>query len=84
MVENYNLWTIVEDDKEPNSSKEMIHSPLSHLKKNYENIKSPIFLNGVSKLYQFYNGRLSYKQIKDFLKTVDTYTPPQAIKNLEI
>ena len=74
MVENYKLWTIVEDDKEPNSSKEMIHSPLSHLKKNYENIKSPIFLNGVSKLYQFYNGRLSYKQIKDFLKTVDTYT----------
>ena len=83
MVENYKLWTIVEDDKEPNSSKEMIHSPLSHLKKNYENIKSPIFLNGVSKLYQFYNGRLSYKQIKDFLKTVDTYTLHKSSRTLK-
>ena len=83
MVENYKLWTIVEDDKEPNSSKEMIHSPLSHLKKNYENIKSPIFLNGVSKLYQFYNGRLSYKQIKDFLKTVDSYTLHKSSRTLK-
>ena len=83
MVENYKLWTIVEDDKEPNSSKEMIHSPLSHLKKNYENIKSTIFLNGVSKLYQFYNGRLSYKQIKDFLKTVDKYTLHKSSRTLK-
>ena len=44
MVENYKLWTIVEDDKEPNSSKEMIHSPLSHLKKNMKSSRAQYFL----------------------------------------
>ena len=48
--------------------------PLHHLEKNYENIKSPIAFSGVRKVYNYYGGRLSQKDIKDYLSGINSYT----------
>ena len=38
------------------------------------NVKSPIAFSGVTNLYRFYGGLLSHKKIKNYLKTIDSYT----------
>ena len=44
-----------------------------HLKNNYRKLGSPVALSGPLKLYKFYNGLLTIKQIKQYLSSVDTY-----------
>ena len=72
---DYDLWTVVTPEGGDKSYENLnIENPLLHLKQNYQNIKSPIGFSGITNIYRYYGGQLSYKQIKDFLAGVDTYT----------
>ena len=44
------------------------------LKKNYGNINHPVAFSGISKIYDLFQGILSYEDISKFLSTVDTYS----------
>ena len=71
----YGLWTRISPKYSRDiSQKRDKHDALQDLKKNYENIKSPIAYTGISNIYRYYDGILSQKAIKDFLATVDTYS----------
>ena len=73
--QNYNLWTEIFKHKQSNLyHNDPISNPLSHLKNNYLNVKSPVGFSGISNIYKFYGGKLTYNQIKNFLKTVDSYS----------
>ena len=48
--------------------------PIDYLKKNYTNPASPVAFAGISKIYSFFEGELSRKDIKDFLSTIQSYT----------
>ena len=76
MVEDsYESWTEIK----PGNHKQIyyesdISNPLLHLKQNYLNVKSPIAFSGLTNIYNFYGGKLTYREIKDFLKSIDSYT----------
>lgn len=55
-------------------SKLYFQNPLKHLELNYNNIESPVSYLGPQKIYDFYNGRLSLKKIKNFLQSSEGYT----------
>ena len=53
---------------------------LLHLKQNYENIKHPLYLSGITQIYKYYKGKLSQNLIEDFLQTVPTYVTHTQVK----
>ena len=53
---------------------------LLHLKQNYENIKHPLYLSGITQIYKYYKGKLSQNLIEDFLQTVPTYVTHRQVK----
>ena len=71
----YEMWTeITPNPGKISSLHSSLDNPLQHLKENYHNIKSPIAYSGVTNIYRYYGGKLSEKQIKEFLSTSDSYT----------
>ena len=54
---------------------------LVHLKRNYQNILHPLYFSGITKIYNYYKGMISIKDIENFLQTVDTYTTHREPKN---
>ena len=73
--QDYNLGTHIFKNKQSNVYyNDKISNPLSHLKANLLNVKFQVGFSGISNIYKFYDGKLSYKQIKTFLKTVDNYS----------
>ena len=73
--ENYLFWTdiSVPQIKKTKYNTE-IKNPLQHLKENYKNTKHPIAFSGISNIYNYYDGKLSQKQIKNYLSTENAYT----------
>ena len=73
--EDYPFWT---DISVPRVKKitynREIQNPLQHLKENYKNAKHPIAFSGISNIYNYYDGKLSQKQIKSYLSTENAYT----------
>ena len=51
-----------------------MQKPLQHLKENYENINHELYFSGISKIFQYYKGRLSKKSIEKFLSSNYTYS----------
>lgn len=47
---------------------------ISDLKENYKNPGHPIAFSGINKIYEYYKGAISIKQIKDVLAGVESYT----------
>ena len=61
-----------------------IRNPLEHLKSNYENIESPLYFSGITKIYQYYDGKLSKREIENFLRSNFTYSIYREWKNPRI
>ena len=75
VTESYSMWTEkVSNGEDDKALKKTFDNPLRHLKKNYLNPKSPIAFSGITNIYNYYGGQLGYKEISDYLKTVDSYT----------
>ncbi len=53
---------------------------LKHLVDNYTKAGSPIAFSGISALQRYYKGKLKLKDIKDFLKTQESYTKFRHVK----
>lgn len=51
-----------------------IENAIDDLKMNYKNPGHPIAFSGVNKIYEFYNGALTIKQIKEILSGIESYT----------
>lgn len=51
-----------------------IRSCLLNLKKSYTDETHPLYLSGITQIYNHYNGALPIKIIEDFLSTIPTYT----------
>ena len=47
---------------------------LTYLKNNYTNPLSPIAFSGINKIYNYFDGNLSKKEISNFLSKVESYT----------
>lgn len=47
---------------------------LKYLKQNYENIDHPLYFSGITKIFEFFKGKLSIRDIEDFLSSNQTYT----------
>ena len=71
---DYGFWSDVTNNVNGVKDDEKHLNSLRHLQKNYLNVKSPVGFSGITNIYHYYDKKLSYKQIKDFLKTVDSYT----------
>ena len=52
----------------------LINNPKQHLQKNLNNPSSPVSFLGVNKLYKFYDGSLTKKEIKSILSSKESYT----------
>ena len=52
----------------------------TRLEKKYTNESHPIYLSGITQIYNHYNGVLSIKDIEDFLSTIPTYTTHRQAK----
>lgn len=57
-----------------NLENENIENAVSDLKENYKNPGHPIAFSGINKIYEYYNGALSIKQIKEILSGLESYT----------
>ena len=55
------------DTREGYGEDGLVDELLNHLKKNYKDPRSPIAYLGVTKIYQYYNKKLTYSKIRDFL-----------------
>ena len=53
---------------------------LTHLKRFYEDVNHPLYLSGITKIYEYYNGTLPVEDIEKFLQTKDTYTLHRQVK----
>ena len=49
-------------------------SALSHLKKNWNNVRNPVGFLGVNKIYNLYNRVLPRSEIKNVLSTFDSHS----------
>ena len=73
--EDYLFWTnISEPQIKKVTSNSEIKNPIQHLKENYKNTKHPIAFSGISNIYRYYDGKLTQKQIKNYLSTENAYT----------
>ena len=65
----------VEGDKEDSDSSKIwtCESALQDLRQNYGNIDHPIAYAAPNAIHKFYLGRLTLREIKDFLSTIRSY-----------
>ena len=81
----HNMRTDITQNKSHKvTNNDLILNPLVHLKHNYLNPKSAVAFTGITNIYNFYGGKLSYKDIKNFLKTIDSYTLHKRSKTFNI
>jgi Integrase core domain/Chromo (CHRromatin Organisation MOdifier) domain len=63
-------FNVVEDNREYNE----VEDAERDLKENYKNAGHPIAFSGINQIYNFYNGALSIRQIKEILAGIESYT----------
>ena len=57
---------------------------LKHLEDNFTNVNSNIAFSAPTKLYQYYQGKLSYNDIQKFLQKIFSYSVHKETKKIRL